>query len=104
MLVPVAEQEYDFWVNICPMDALFSAKHAVVTLRRIKQEGIAPTGRIKLDGAPIVDQLVKFVVSNYPSPYELGKLVEFIALTNNMANRNKQRVGQPSAIKDYQNA
>jgi hypothetical protein len=53
----------DFWTYICPLDAEFSSKQAVKTLRTVVQRGIKPWGCLKLKGdVPLLDQLTENII------------------------------------------
>lgn len=104
MLVPVSEGVYDFWLNICPMDATFSAKQAVTHLRRAKVNGVAPWGRLTLDDRPIVEQLHDAVVNTQQPELPaaaVGHQLRLIECINAIAHEHAHRAKPKPAIGEY---
>lgn len=104
MLVPVTEGVYDFWLNICPMDATFSARQAVAHLRRARQNGTAPWGQVILDDRPIVEQLHDAVVNNdrHEIPAAgVGHQLRLIECINAIAHEHAQKAKPKPAIEEY---
>ena len=88
ILVPRAEQTYDFWIYICPEDAPFSSKQAVMTLRERVSNGIVPFGTIELNDAPLIQQLTKYLITEMMAlPSEASKQALTINLINSFAER-----------------
>lgn len=56
--------EYNFWIYECPDIAPFSAKQAVVSLRRSVERGTVPWGTVELNrNEAILDTAIRFVIS-----------------------------------------
>jgi hypothetical protein len=101
MLVPVAEGTYDYWINICPMDATFSARQAVSTLRRAKAGGTKPWGQITLTDQPIIEQLVENAGASVELPTNLGRLLRLIGAINSVANEHLRKSITKSVLEEY---
>lgn len=76
MLLPRLEGVYDYWVNICPMDAEFSSKAAAMRLRQASKNAAA-WGTITLDGRPILELLCENVIQS-ELPTSIGALLRNI--------------------------
>lgn len=85
MLKPSAQGSYDFWIYICPLDAEFSAKQAVYSLRLAENYGCVPWGNITLDGSPLIDLLVDATVKT-SLPTETSSMVKWIKEKNKYMN------------------
>lgn len=107
LLVPVAEGRYDFWLNICPMTAPFSAKQAVAHLRRARQAGTAPWGTVTLDDRPIIQQLCE---ATHRSPatglpaISVSRQLRLIECINAAASRHAERLRPKSVLGEYNEA
>lgn len=105
LLRPKAEKTYDFWVYICPDTASFSAKQSVKTLRERAASGVVPFGTISLTEEPLIEQLIRFVLSESGAlPSELGKQVLEILICNISARTTfeKVKLAASSSVQHYE--
>lgn len=85
LLRPVAPRTYQFWLTICPLDTTFSARQAVLTLRRAASVA-APWGELELAAGPLLPQLVaRAAATDLPS--EVGHLLRHLTTVNELARR-----------------
>lgn len=103
MLVPVAEGVYDFWLNICPMDATFSARQAVAHLRRARENGVAPWGQLTMNDRPIIEQLTNAVQygSGLLPAAGVTHQLKLIECINEIAYDHERRAKPRPAIEEY---
>lgn len=101
LLFPVAEKTYDYWVYICPEDAMFSAKAAVKKLRQVKKTGTAPWGTIILTNKPIIDILCDN--ASLPKlPSNLADLIKKIKYLNERAEADCKAAQIPATREYYE--
>ena len=85
LLVPTEQTKvYNFWLYMCPMDAVFSAKQAVKTLRDVYRNNVVPWGTITLSHKPILDELVSTLILNkqYVPKSPAIEMIENIVMQN----------------------
>ena len=85
-LVHPINDEFDFWVYICPNNTTFSARQAVKSLRERAANGVVPFGTFTPSEEPLIDQLINYVSSaNVLLPTEIGAQAHQIIQTNERA-------------------
>lgn len=63
LFLPVgAKSDFNYWIYVCPDDAIFSAKVAVSKLREVAIRGVKPWGTITLAEDSLLDTAVKSVI------------------------------------------
>ena len=77
------DKSYDYWIYICPDDAIFSARVAAAKLRQVAASGVKPWGNISLSSSSILDEAIKSVLAEEDElPTEVALQLFEIMLTN----------------------
>lgn len=100
MLKSRADNDYDFWVYICPLDTEFSGRAAVARLRKVASENVVPWGVLKVDGSPIVEQLIKLSVQT-ELPTLVGEILGEINSINQREDSKLVRAQSPKVHLEY---
>jgi hypothetical protein len=98
------EDQYAFWVYVCPQSIPFSSKPAIKALRERVSNGIEPFGTFKIDQG-IIPSLSQAAISRSKAlGLEFGHYLERIVNNNQRASHQfTQAIAQQSAREIYLN-
>jgi hypothetical protein len=85
---------------MCPLSAGFSARAAVMRLREAAANNVVPWGKIKIDGRPLIDQLLEEAQKN-ELPSDVARMIKNIRQVNEQSTRILNSYKQQDTIKIY---